>query len=280
MRNLLFLLTVVFIHFTIFTRAQRVYKAPEPEPETRPDVVTPKIPAGEHDDANTEAPGVPGALATGENPKPAPEDEEPDWNEIADALKDLIEKIVDALEDSTSGGSSSSSGGVATISSPPRTALPIRASPCASALDAFSTCSSAYNGTFSAVATTVQAGCLCNAAPTFDFNGQMRYCHSYVQDHTQLQSYASAIANATAVCGCDSAPSSILGIEVGGCTTSTASPGAATSSSSSLPQAGSEATLSPSTPSPTGTSGAVRIGCASFGAVAAAVMLGFVSLLL
>ena len=75
MRNLLFLFTVVFIQFTLFTHARRVYK--EPEPETSPDLVTPKTPAGEHD-PNNEAPGVPGALATGENPKPAPEDEEPD----------------------------------------------------------------------------------------------------------------------------------------------------------------------------------------------------------
>ena len=180
--------------------------------------------------------------------------------------------------DSTSGGSSSSNG--VAVTSAPRTALPIRASPCASALNAFSTCSSAYNGTFSAVATTVQAGCLCNAAATFDFNGEMQGCHSYAQDHTQHRSYASAIANATAVCGCDPDQSSLLGLDLGGCTTSTASPGAATSSSSSLPQAGSEATLSPSTPSPTGTSGAVRIGCASSSVVAAAVMLSFVFLLL
>ena len=65
MRNLLFLLTVVFIQFKIFTHAQRVYK--EPEPETGSGLVTPKTPAGEHD-PNNEAPGVPGALATGENP--------------------------------------------------------------------------------------------------------------------------------------------------------------------------------------------------------------------
>ena len=108
----------------------------------------------------------------------------------------------------------------------------------------------------------------------------MRGCHSYAQDHTQLRSYASAIVNATAVCGCDPDQSSLLDLDPGGCTTSTASPGAATSSSSSLPQAGSEATLSPSTPSPTGTGGAVRIGCASSGVVAAAVMLGFEFLLL
>ena len=279
MRNLFFLLTVLFIHFIIFTHAQRVYK--EPEPETGKGVVTPKTPAGVHD-PNNEAPGVPGALATGENPKPAPEDEEPDWNDVADALKDLLEKIVDALMDSTSGGSSSSSGGVAkaTISSPAATALPILASPCASALNAFSTCSSAYNGTFSAVATTVQAGCLCNAAATFDFNGEMQGCHSYAQDHTQLRSYATAIANATAVCGCDPEASSLLGLDLGGCTTSTGSPAAATTSSSSSPQeAGSGATISPSTPSPTGTSGAVRVGCAGSGAIVAAVMLGFLFLL-
>ena len=107
MRNLLFFLTVIIIPFTIFTHAQRVYKAPEPETGT--DLVTPKTPAGEHD-PNNEAPGVPGALATGENPKSAPEDEEPDWNEIADAFKVPVEKIVDAITDSTSGGGSSSSG--------------------------------------------------------------------------------------------------------------------------------------------------------------------------
>ena len=119
------------------THAQRVYK--EPEPETGTDPATPKTPAGEHD-PNNEAPGVPGALATGENPKPAPEDEEPNWSGIADALKDLIAKIVDAIMDSTSGGSSSGGGGgvaEATISSTPRTALLILASPCASALNAF-----------------------------------------------------------------------------------------------------------------------------------------------
>ena len=67
MRNLLFFLTVVFIPYTIFTHAQRVYKAPEPETGT--DLVTPKTPAGEHD-PNSEAPGFPGALATGKTRNP------------------------------------------------------------------------------------------------------------------------------------------------------------------------------------------------------------------
>ena len=138
----------------------------------------------------------------GKNSKPAPEDDEIDFDDIADALKELVEKIIDALDDSKGGTQSTTA---PTITQAP---LPTSATPCTDALDAYSSCSTAYNGTFSAIAATVQAGCLCNANPGFDFNDRMGRCYSYAQNRTQLRTYAGVIASGTA----DAVASQILSL--------------------------------------------------------------------
>ena len=193
-----FILAAVLFRFALFAHTQRTYEGPHPEPEKDPDPAPNNKPGGgtnEPSQYSGEAPGVPGALAEGQSSEPAPEDDEIDFDDIADALKEVVEKIIDAVDDSQ--------GATQSTAAPTLTQGPIptsAAAPCTDALDAYSSCSTAYNGTFSAIARTVQAGCLCNASPGFDFNGEMGKCYSYAQNQTQLQSYASVIASATAAC--------------------------------------------------------------------------------
>ncbi len=200
----IFILVPLVCHFALLTHALGGFEGehPVPEPATGPKNPTYENPSGStsttgEDGTNGQdkgdAIGVPGALASGKNPKPSLEDDGIDFDEIADKLKDLIEKIRDAADDSAQ----SSSTTTATITQGP---LPASATPCSSALDAYSLCSAAFNPTFSAVAVTVQAGCLCNAYSNFDFNGEMEGCYSYAQNQIQYQSYASVIANATNAC--------------------------------------------------------------------------------
>lgn len=281
MRYFLILAALVF-QLSLSAYAQRGEKEPEPdrgpEPETKDD---PSGASNSDGQSQGEALGVPGALAIGQNPKPAPEDDEIDFDDIADALKELIEKIVDAIDDSLGGSSSSTAQAAATTSAIMQEArIPFKATPCSNALDAYTTCSTAYNGTLSAAAATVQAGCLCNVYNGFDFNANMESCYSYAQNQIQYQSYASVIANATAACTCD--PNDLQVNVANGafatfsaCTvSSTTTPTAASSTSG----AGSVPGVSSSTPSPT-TSGAVRSFGIRVSAVMAAVVLEFMSVL-
>ncbi len=267
----IFVLVSLVCHFALFTHAQRGGH-PEPEPAKGPEPATYDNPSGSTDTNGLDKGdpvGVPGALAEGQNPDLAPEDDEIDFDDIADKLKELIEKIVDAADNAAQ--SSTTTTTVATITQGP---LPTGATPCASALNAYSSCSTAYNGTFSAVTATVQAGCLCNAQVDFDFNGEMGSCYSYAQNQTQYQSYASVIASATAACSC--VPQTFLDNDNAGGCTPTASPTTTSSSAaaatSSL-QAGSEAGASPSP------SGAARNLSACLGAVVVSAALAFMSML-
>ena len=165
----IFILAAVLLRFALLTYSQRIYKAPEPE--TGPKPATEDNPSGatsEGSQYEDEAIGVPGALAVGKNTKPAPEDDEIYFNDITDALKELVEKIVAALDDSQ-GGPQSPTAPTPSTQGP----SPPRAPPCTDALAAVISSSTAYNDTFSAIAATIQAGCLCNANPGFDFNDRM-----------------------------------------------------------------------------------------------------------
>ena len=255
MRSIFILVPFVF-HFVLFTVAQRAGRV-EPEQPKGPEPQTPENPSGStgRGDQDEGKPiGVPGALAMGKNPKPAPEDDEIDFETIADKLKELVKKITKAVDKSPQTTTTTT----ATITQGP---LDFRTAGCSSALNAYSSCSTAYNGTFSAVPATAQAGCLCNAKSDFDFNFEMRECYSYAQAWTQYHSYASFIANATAACTCvpnTAGPEDYI-YTFNGCTpissptTTTSSSTAAVTSSS---QTTHEADVSPSptgvSPSPTG----------------------------
>ena len=268
-----FILAAALFRFTLFAHTQRIYKAPEPE--TGPKPATEDNPSGATNEGSQyqgEAIGIPGALAVGKNSKPAPDDDEIDFEDIADALKELVEKIVDALDDSQGVTQSTTT---PTITQAP---IPTSATPCTDALDAYSSCSTAYNGTFSAIAATVQAGCLCNANPGFDFNDKIGKCYSYAQNRTQLRTYASVIASATAACSCQ--PNTVFNLagmgDVGGCTPTNA-PAAGTTSTST--GGGSGGGTSPVAASPT-PSAAVRRLRTYLGVVVVAAVLGFMSILI
>ena len=238
-----FILAAVLFRFALFAHTQRIHEEPEPENDPNP---APKYNPGggtnEPSQNSGEAPGVPGALAVGQNSEPAPEDEEIDFDDIADKLRELVEKIIDAVDDSQGVTQSTAA---PTITQAP---IPTSAAPCTDALDAYSSCSTAYNGTFSAIAATVQAGCLCNAYDGFDFNDRMGKCYSYAQNRTQLQSYASVIASATSACSCQPTTVSILpGMIYTADCTPTNSPAATTTSTSA--GGGSGGVTSPSNPS-------------------------------
>jgi len=285
MRYFLMLASFVLLPAT-FASAQREANKPPPDQNTDP---PPKIDPNPNpsDNANGApnsngqhqggAPVVPGALAVGENPQPAPEDDSIDFDHIAEALKDLVKKIADGTAQPTD---------TVTATTMPVLTAPYNALYCSSALDAFASCSKAYNGTFSAVVATDQAGCLCNAYSADDFNFDMQRCYSYAQTRTQYQSYASVIANATAACTSHCDPGSgglaLNGHDWAGCTapsatTSTAASVSSTAASGSS-SAASVAGTSPSVPSPT-TSGAVRGLGVGLGAVMAAVVLNLMAIL-
>ena len=270
----------VFIHvalifqFAAFVHAQRVI-IKDPEPAIGPKPATVENPTGAtNPDSRYDGDpvGVPGALALGQQPNPAPKDDEIDFDHIADALKDLIE-LIDKLVDAA-GSSANTTSIMATIAQ--KSPLPPKATPCTSALNAYSSCSTAYNGTFSAVAATAQAGCLCNAETNFDFNGEMENCYSYAQNQTQYQSYASIIASATAACTCY--PNTAINIPglgyAGGCTP-TNSPTATTTSSPAAGGSASGASLSTPTPN---NGEAIRSRSACLGFAVIAVVLGCMSI--
>ena len=258
----IFILAAVMFRFALFAHTQRIYIVPEPK--TMPKPATEDNPSGatnEQGQYKGGAIGVPGALAVGKDTKPAPEDDEIDFDDIADALKEIIEKIVDPLDDSQ--------GGTQSITAPTITPgpIPTSAAPCTDALDAYSSCSTAYKGTFSAIAATVQAGCLCNANERFDFNDRMGKCYSYAQNRTQLRTYASVIASGTAACSRQ--PNTVSKI------TPTNAPAAATISTSI--RGGSGGTTSPVAASPT-PSAAVRSLRTCLAVVVGAAVLGFISI--
>ncbi len=235
----IFILLPLFFHFVLFTHAVQNEEYAESKPVELPESVIEGISGGTHKNGY-----VPGPPSKGQDPSPAPEDDDNiNFNDIVQKLNKLIVKILDDVGKSRR--STATTTPTATITPGP---LPTEARPCAYALKAYSSCSTAYTGTISASAAIVRADCLCNPERHFDFNGEMESCYSYAQNQTQYQSYASIIASATAVC------SGVSNGNAGGYT-STASPATTTSSSSSAAaatsslQVNSEARVSPS---PTG----------------------------
>lgn len=126
------ILALLFLQNSLFACAQR--GASEPEGNKPPDVVkSPDVSPNENTgssgsegagNSNPDKYNVPGAIAFGENPKPAAEeDNEADIEEIGEKLKDLIEKIVDVIKDAVDSDGSPTT----TTSVRP---LPLAAQPC------------------------------------------------------------------------------------------------------------------------------------------------------
>lgn len=203
------LFTLVFwLHCVFFSYAQRyrpesngpppdeLPRPMEPPPAKTPPQV-PSVPKAQ----------APGAIAVGQEPYIAPKDEETDVAEIAEKLKDLIEDIIDLVDaithTSTSVDDSGSRYLITTVPTKTGNAFPASASGCAEAYNYFDLCSRSY-ANFTALPATSQAGCLCNVYSGADFNGNMQSCYQYIapQNHTktQFQSYATAVANGTALC--------------------------------------------------------------------------------
>ena len=223
---LLFWLQCIFL-----THAQRGWvhpDSPEPkpaEPQAEPPVENPGHPGegtsggGSSGGARppTEA-GGPGATSQGENPDVSSNDDEVDIEEIGEKLEDLIDDISSLVSIITSTSTSTStstddSGSLFTTTvyatKTTQRPLPFAVSGCASAQAAYATCYSAQpsaSGNFTSLPRTQQASCLCNASPNINFNQEIRDCYNWAHaqngtnNATQLESYASAIANATSLC--------------------------------------------------------------------------------
>lgn len=281
MRSFL-VVTALVVQLAISASALEIVKAPEPVRGPRPPTEdNPNGAVDSNGQYHGEAIGVPGALAKGQNPQPAKGDESTHFDDIAEALKTLVEKIVDAVDNSVGGSSSSGTARAATAhpstTIKPDARIPSKATPCSIALGAFTSCSAAYSGTFTAVAATAQAGCLCNVRDGFDFNANMQSCYSYAQDRTQYRSYASVIASATAACTCDPNASTYDAHlnRVAACPASST-----TNSAAALGPSGIVSGAGASPAAPAATNGAaVRSSGVGLGAVVAAAMLGIMSML-
>ncbi len=254
----IFILVPLVCHFALFTHAVQRAGQSETEPQ-RAD--TAQI-EGNHGKVT---PGVVTG-AQSENPGLAPEADNIDFNDIVQKLNKLIVKILDDVGKSRR--STATSTPTATITPGP---LPTEAKPCASALSAYSSCSTAYHGTNSVAAANARAECLCNPERHFDFNGEMESCYSYAQERTQYQSYASVIASATAVC------SGVPNGNAGGYTP-TSSP-TTTASSSSAAAATSSSQVSSEAIVSTSPTGAAQKLSACLSVVVTAAALAFMSIL-
>ena len=270
------ILAALVVQFAALVPAQRaIVKAPEPATGPKPATEDNPTGATNPDSLFDGYPaGVPGALAVGQQPNPAPKDDEIDFDHIGEVLKDLID-LIDVVVDAADDGSTSTSTSThATIAQ--KTPLTPKATPCTSALNAYSSCSTAYDGTFSAVAATAQAGCLCNADTGFDFNGVMENCYSYAQDQSRYRSYASVVASATAACSC--VPNTVFKVPgpgyAGGC-----APTATTTTTTSASAAGGSVTgASLSTPTLNGGDVIRSSRRASLGVGVVAAVLGCMSI--
>ena len=220
--------------------------------------------------------GLPPTKPVGVSPAASPNDAEINVKEIGDQLHDLIDHISSLVDGITSPPTSTStatddSGSVYTtvvVQTATRTTsptLPTLAAGCTSAQAAYATCSQALqppssgaiaNANFTAVPATQQASCLCNAAPSINFNSLMKNCYDWThaqQNQTngsgsgsnpslasQFGSYASAIASGTTLCGpypsntCLSLPGgneAVVACEEGAPADPTSSPSSTTSAS-------------------------------------------------
>lgn len=141
MRSFL-VVTALVVQLVISASALEIVKAPEPVRGPRPPTEdNPNGAVDSNGQYHGEAIGVPGALAKGQNPQPAKGDESTHFDDIAEALKTLVEKIVDAVDNSVGGSSSSGTARAATAhpstTIKPDARIPSKATPCSIALGAF-----------------------------------------------------------------------------------------------------------------------------------------------
>ena len=258
------ILALLLLQNSLFAcAAQRGSEPEDNKPPEDPENIGGNVGSADPGNQNPAKANVPGAIAVGQNPQPAAkEDNEADIEEIGEKLKDLIEKLEDVIKDVVDSDNGATTTNAVVTSVRP---LPTSAYPCSWALDAYSSCSS-VNANFSALPKTQQAGCLCNAASGFDFNGNMKDCYNFAQNRTQYQTYATAVASGTALCACD--PHVIMPTDVYGdgnantCKATTTAAAAATTTPTPPP--------APAAASPTPTGTASR----GYGISIAATLLG------
>ena len=268
------ILALLLLQHSLFACAAQRGSEPEenkpPEDPNIPGENGESIGGGGSGNENPAKANVPGAIAVGQNPQPAAEeDNEADIEEIGEALKDFIEKLGDVIKDvaDSDNGTTTTYAAAVTSSRP----LPASAYPCSYALSAYSKCSS-VNANFSALPKTQQAGCLCNADSGFDFNGNMEDCYSFAQNRTQYQTYATAVASGTALCTCDPnvvMPTDIYDIgNANQCKATTTTMAAAAATTTTAP------TPAPAAASPMATSTASRVCGISVAATLLGAMVG------
>ena len=186
---------------------------------------------------------VPGALAVGAKQYPAtvPANEEENSEVIehlADLFKDLVE-LADKLKDLISYSTSTST---YTEGQPPYVtstftleAYPASASPCLDASNFYDICSSTFSQ-FTTLAATSQAGCLCNAYQSADFNSAAGLCYSFVSTESDYEGFTTALANGTALC--DITRAAAAATTVSGARITSSSPVTAAAPPTSTPTSG------------------------------------------
>ncbi|KAL8664145.1 MAG: hypothetical protein Q9202_003329 [Teloschistes flavicans] len=222
---------------------------------------------------------IPGALAVGKQPYLTHQDPDLDIGEIAKQLLELLHKILDALDDTTtstlrrSGNTPATAAAATTITSTistvPNPALrPTGAAfGCGNAAGIHFSCSTSITN-FAALPAATQAGCLCNAYSSADWNAELLGCYSYARTEPGLQSYASALASGTDLCATEYQA------------LATPSAAAATTSTSMTSSMSSTSTPAPGpTGSTTGGSGASVLSLGIYEGLAAGVLWGFIVLI-
>ncbi len=164
---------------------------PNPDPGSAPAVAA-RYPYSNPPKPNPDPGSAPAVAAPGPNSNLPKHDNEVDIGKIGDALKDLIENlngVVVSVDNSTASTPDTALLTDATLAPATITAstaiitdatsAPASATPCFSASEAYSLCSSNYTN-FSDLPKTQQASCLCHANTKVPFNGEMESCYSFV----------------------------------------------------------------------------------------------------
>ncbi|KAI4234338.1 MAG: hypothetical protein LQ352_008179 [Teloschistes flavicans] len=216
---------------------------------------------------------IPGALAVGKQPYLTHQDPDLDIGEIAKQLLELLDKILDALDDTTTStvprsGNTPATTITSTISAVPNPALRPQGAAfgCGNAAGIHFSCSTSITN-FAALPAATQAGCLCNAYSSADWNAELLGCYSYARTESGLQSYASALASGTDLCATEYQA------------LATPSAAAATTSTSMTSSISSTATSAPGpTGFTTGGSGASVLSLGIYEGLVAGVLWGFIVL--
>ena len=191
---------LIFLQASISAHAQRAIIRPDDHPP--PDLAHPNNQI--ENDGGRDI-GNPDSGMITNDPQPAvAEDNKADIIEIGKKLKECVDKILEAVKSYEKSDSNTP------MTTAVTSKIPAKARPCTVVLSAYNTCSTA-NSDFDALAKPRQAACLCSVQKGIDFNDEMESCYKFVQSKTQYQTYATAIANATALCA-NNAPLSLLGL--------------------------------------------------------------------